>query len=66
MTCFSLILISNNTELAAKYLPNKERKIYKGRINLQNINENANDLKLAFDVLKKNNLLIVDNTEQII
>ena len=63
MTCFSLILISNNSELAAKYSLEKERRFDKNKINLQNLIQNVNDSKSGFEFVKKSNVLIVDNGE---
>ena len=63
IACFSLILISNNSELAAKYLPNKEEHI-KNKINPLNTNQYGNDLLSTVDFVKKTNVLIVDNGEK--
>ena len=63
MTCFSLILISNNSELAAKYSLEKEERFDKNKINLQNLIQNVNDSKSGFEFVKKSNVLIVDNGE---
>ena len=61
MACFSLILISNNSELTAKYLPNREEDHNKDTINPQNTNQYANDPISAFDFVRKNKILIVEN-----
>jgi outer membrane protein insertion porin family len=58
MACFSLILISNNSELAAKYLLSNEIEFDKDKINIQNINQYVHDPISAFNF---NNVLIVDN-----
>ena len=62
ITCFSLILISNNSELAARYLLDKEGGLKK--ININNINQNLIDPISAFNFEKENNLLIADNGEK--
>ena len=49
MACFSLILISNNSELAAKYLLNEEFEFNKYKINLQNTNEYIDEPISAFE-----------------
>ena len=59
--CFSLIVISNNSELAAKYLLDNESEFNKNKINLLNSNQNLSNPFSAFEFAKKNNLLIVDN-----
>ena len=63
MACFSLILISNSSELAARYLLDKE-EFKKIKINFKNTNQYLNDQRSAFDLVKKNNVLIVDNSER--
>jgi len=63
--CFFLILISNNSELTAKYLFEKEGKIKKNKVNLQNKNLQANNSSSSsFDVLNKSDKLIVDSGEK--
>ena len=62
IACFSLILISNNSELAAKYLFDKEGEFNKNKINLQNTNQYIDDPVSAFEFVKKNNFLIVDSS----
>ena len=52
IACFSLISISNNSELAAKYLPNKEN-LNKNKINPLDTNQYANDTSLDHDFVKK-------------
>ena len=64
MACFSLILISNNSELAARYLLDKEGELKKIKVNINNTNQNLNDPISAFNFVKKNNLLIVENGEK--
>ena len=64
MACFSSILISNNSELAAKYSIDKDGEFNKNKINLQNTNQYVNDPISAFEFEKKNNLLIVDNNKK--
>ena len=61
MACFSFIFISNNSELAARYLLNKEEEFKKIKINNKNTNQYLNDPISAFNFSKKNNVLIVDN-----
>ncbi len=61
IACFSLVLISNNSELAARYLINKEGNFNKNVINLQNTNQYANDQLSNYFFNKKNNVLVVDN-----
>ena len=63
-TCFSLILISNNSELAAKYITNKDMSLYKNNINLQDIIQDENNVRSLFNSNKENNLLIADNGEK--
>ena len=53
MTCSSLILISNNSELAARYLPNKEENHNKNKINQLNINQSLHGQIATFDFAKK-------------
>ena len=57
IACFHLILISNNSEIAAKYLFDKEGEI----INTHIIDKGENNLFLAFDPQRNNNVLISDN-----
>ena len=64
MACFSLILISNNSELAAKYNLDKEGEFKKNKINIQNTNQYDNDPISNFNFIEKNNVLIVDNGEK--
>ena len=61
IACFSLILISNSSELAAKYLPNKEEHQIKNKNNPFDLNHIQNDKISEFDIVNKNDLLIVDN-----
>ena len=55
--CFPLILISNNSELAAKYLPNDVDQLIK-TLEIPNIN---NLLFQGIDIEQKKNLLLVEN-----
>ncbi len=65
MACFSLIFISNNSELAAKYLPHKKEVRNNNKVNPQNTNKYLNNPISTFDFVKKNNnVLIVDNGEK--
>ena len=65
MVCFFLILISNNSELTAKYLLDKEGEIKKNKVHLQDTNQYSINPISMFDFLNnKNNLLIVDNGEK--
>ena len=61
IACFHLIFISNNSELAAKYFSDKEGET----INAQIIDKGENNLFLAFDPQRNNNVLIADNGEQL-
>ena len=61
ITCFSLILISNNSELAAKYLLDLDGEFKKIKINNKNVNQQLNDPMRVFDFAKQNNILIADN-----
>ena len=64
LACFSFILSSNNSELAAKYLLDKEGDSKKIKINNKNTNQYLNDPISSFNFVKKNNALIVDNGER--
>ena len=55
--CYPLILISNNSELAAKYLPNKVEQPIES-IDLEKINQ-------IFDIKEKKNFFIVENKKNI-
>ncbi len=61
IACFHLILISNNSELGAKYLSDKAGETIKTQI----IDKDENDLFLAFDLQQNNNVLIADNGEKL-
>ena len=61
ITCFSLILISNNSELAARYLLDLDGEFKKIKINNKSVNQQLNDPMSVFDFAKQNNILIVDN-----
>ncbi len=65
IACFSLILISNNSELAAKYLLIGEGELLKNQIKKHNSNKNQVNQKSAFNFFKKNDVLIVDNGEKV-
>ena len=60
LACSPLILISNNLELAAKYLPNKEE----GPARYKSNEEVKNDLLLGFNNSQKDSVLIADNGEK--
>ena len=62
IACFHLILISNNSELAAKYLSDKAGETIKNQI----IDKDENDLFLAFDLQQKNNVLIAEMVKSLI
>ncbi|MDC3119020.1 BamA/TamA family outer membrane protein [Prochlorococcus sp. AH-716-K03] len=64
IACFSFILISNNSELAAKYSQIKEVGFNKNKINFQNINQYSNGPISNFNFVNKNNILIVDNSKE--
>ncbi len=64
IACFSSILISNNSELAAKYLLDKEGEFYENNINLKNTNKYLDDPVSAFELFEINNVLIVDNEKR--
>ena len=64
IACFSIILISNNSELAAKFLPDKKEEKNKNKINLHNLNKSVIDQVSSYDFINKNNVLIVDNGEK--
>ena len=53
LACFPLIFISNNSELSAKFLPDKTNEI----------STKENDLLLSFDIPQQANLLIANNGE---
>jgi len=61
IACFHLILISNNSELAAKYLSDKEGET----INTHFIDKGENNLFLAFDPQRNNNVLISDKGKKV-
>ena len=61
IACSQLILLSNNSELAANYLSEKEGETIK----TQSIDKVENNLLLAFDLQQKNNALIADNPEKV-
>ncbi len=61
IACSPLILISNNSELAAQFLPNKVEQL---NTTLE-INSNNNDLFQVFDVNEEKNLFLAENKEDI-
>ena len=61
VACSPLILISNNSELAARYLPND---LEESTISLEIINT-KNDLLQRSDIRKEKNLLIAENKKNI-
>ena len=64
LACFSLILISNNSELAAKYLLDIEGELKKNNINIKNTNLGANDTMSVLDFVKNKYVLIAENDEK--
>ena len=64
ITFSSLILITNNSELAARNLLDKEGEFKKIKINIKNTNQYINDSISAFNFVKKSNVLIADNGER--
>ena len=52
ITCFSLILISNNSELAARYLLDLDGEYKKIKFNNKNVNQQPNDPITGFDFEK--------------
>ena len=62
-SCFSLIVISNNSELAAKFLPVNEKTILKNKINDKNLTNNQDKLLSELNYDQSNSLLIADNGE---
>ncbi len=65
ITVFSVVLASNNSELAAKYLLDQEEGIKKNTMNIQKINKYSSEPISAFEFEEKDNVLIVDNGEKI-
>ena len=61
VACSPLILISNNSELAAKYIPNDNEQVIT-TLEIENIN---NGLFQRFDINQENNLLLAENEENI-
>jgi len=59
--CSPLILISNNSELAAKYLPNEVDQLITS-LEIPNIN---NDFFQGIDIKKKNKFLLAENNNDI-
>jgi len=57
ISCFSLLVMSNNTELAAQFASFEEEVLF----SIENKHTNDNNQFLELNKLKKNNLLIVDN-----
>ena len=63
MACFSIIFISNSSELAARYLLDKEGEL-KNKVNIKDTNQYSNDPIKVFTFAKKDDLLIVDSSER--
>ena len=61
VACSPLILISNNSELAAKYLPNDIDQIIT-TLEIPNIN---NDLFQGIDIKKEKKILLAENNNDI-
>ena len=59
IACYPLILLSNNSELAAKYLP----KNFEHSITTSELNNVNNNFFQGFGIQDKKNLLIVENKE---
>ncbi len=57
IACYPLILISNNSELAARYLPNQNEKL----ITTLEINNIKDDLIHGFDIQQEKNIFIAEN-----
>ena len=60
IACSPLMLISNNSELAAKYLSNDSGESFK----IKGINVVENNFNLKIDKRVNNNFLLADNTEK--
>ena len=61
IACSPLILISNNSELFAKYLPND----FKHSINATVINNINDGLSQKFEIKKEENIFIAENEKNI-
>ena len=61
LTCFHLILISNNSELSAKYLLNEVDSAIP-TLEIQNIN---NDLFQAIEIKKEKKFLFAENNNEV-
>ena len=61
VACSPLILISNNSELAAKYFPNEVDQLIE-TIEIPNVN---NDLFQGIDIKKEKKFLLVENNNDI-
>ena len=61
LACSPLILISNNSELAAKFLPNDVEQA----IEILDINDFNNDLFRGADIKKEKNSFIAEKKEDI-
>ena len=61
IACSPLLLISNNTELAAKYLPNEHEQ----SISSLEINNIKNGFFQGFDIKHKQNFFIAENEKNI-
>ncbi len=64
MSCFSLILLSNNSELAAEFLPIKEKFPEKGNI-FQKNDINKKSFSTKSDIHNSNSLLLANNGQQV-
>ena len=64
MSCFSLIVISNNLELAAKFVPVNEKIMLKNKIKDKNTPKNQKKLFSESNYDQNNSLLIADNGEK--
>ena len=63
VACTSLLLLSNNSELRAKFLVNNE-EVLLNNYGIENIHIN-NNLETDFNIFSENNLLIVNNGEKV-
>ena len=61
LACFSLIFISNNSELAAKYLPND----FEQKITTSEIDKRNNNLFQGLDTNQVKNFFIAENNDNI-
>ncbi len=63
VACTSLLLLSNNSELRAKFLVNNE-EVLLNNYGIENIHIN-NNLETDFNIFSENNFLIVNNGEKV-